>query len=176
MELSNLEFKLLNIFWLTENQKTDLCAHGKVFVKIGDEIICDENTFDITVSSTALYLLRSLKENYKKDDYASQILPCCGFNFYAEDINSDFVNIIGCPSGIDFSITHLENGKIELKTENNSSTTIDFESYKFIVLEFVNEVENFYKNSLEKTLPDDEIDRNGYIAFWNEWKTLKTDY
>ncbi|UOE39147.1 hypothetical protein [Chryseobacterium oryzae] len=102
MNSENFEFKLLSLYWLGNmNEELDLCAHGKLFVKIGDEIICDENTSEITVSSTALYLMRTLEENYKKDDYASQLLPCCGFNFFAENENDDFVNIVGCPSGID---------------------------------------------------------------------------
>ncbi|WP_225586969.1 hypothetical protein [Algoriphagus sp. Y33] len=55
---------------------TDLCAHGHVFVKIGDEVIADKDSLDMTVSATALYLMRTLKDNYKKGYYASQLLPC----------------------------------------------------------------------------------------------------
>ncbi|HLR35254.1 MAG TPA: hypothetical protein VK071_08020 [Tissierellales bacterium] len=30
-------------------------------------------------------------------------------------------------------------------------------------------VEDYYKKSSNKILPEDEFERDGYIAFWNEW-------
>jgi hypothetical protein len=64
---NSFELKLLELHWLNNSdEQTDLCCHGKVFFKIGDEIVCDKDTFEITVSSTALHLMRTLKENYKK--------------------------------------------------------------------------------------------------------------
>ena len=34
-------------------------------------------------------------------------------------------------------------------------------------------IEDFYKKAREKILPEDEIDREGYLAFWKEWRDLK---
>ena len=114
MDSINFELKLLSLYWLeTMEEEIDLCAHGKLFVKIGNEIICDESNFEITVSSTALHLMRTLEENYQKDKYSSQLLPCCGFNFFAESENDDYLNILGCPSGIDWTIIHTENNKVK---------------------------------------------------------------
>lgn len=91
----NFDIKILDLHWIKNiDDPTDLCAHGYVFVKIGDEVVADRDSLDFTVSATALYLMRTLKNNYKKDDYASQLLPCCGHFIIAED-KKDFVNICG---------------------------------------------------------------------------------
>jgi len=98
MKDNDFDLKILDLHWIKDiDQSIDLCAHGHVFVKIGEEVIADKDSLDVTVSSTALYLMRTLKDNYKKDDYASQLLPCCGHFFMAEEEN-DFVNICGCVS------------------------------------------------------------------------------
>jgi len=152
MNSENFEFKLLSLYWLGNmNEELDLCAHGKLFVKIGDEIICDENTSEITVSSTALYLMRTLEENYKKDDYASQLLPCCAFNFFAENENDDFVNIVGCPSGIDWTITHTDNKKIKHVTEKGNEAELEFKIYKKIILNLLIKLKTFTEKVNQKS-------------------------
>jgi hypothetical protein len=143
-------------------------------VKIGDEVIADKDSLDVTVSATALYLMRTLKNNYKKDDYASQLLPCCGHFIIADDDN-DFVNICGCPSGIDWTIIHTDDGKIKHITDNGQKATVDKEVYKKIVLDFADKVENFYKTSLPKTIPTDDFDKKGYLTFWKEWRHLRDE-
>ena len=108
MTRKTFDLKLLDIHWINDfDDPTDLCAHGHIFVKIGDEVVADKDSLDVTVSATALYLMRTLKDNYKKDDYESQLLPCCGHFMYADD-NNDFVNICGCTSGIDWTIIHTD--------------------------------------------------------------------
>ena len=86
MQKSNFEINLIDLFWLkSDDEENDLYAHGDVYVKIEDEIVCDENTLDVTVTAACLYLLRSLSENYKKGNYDSQLLPCCGFVTYFDE-------------------------------------------------------------------------------------------
>ena len=43
-----------------EDDPNDFCLHGNVTVMIGDEIL----QYDCTVSSTALYLLKTLTQNH----------------------------------------------------------------------------------------------------------------
>ena len=50
---------------------------------------------------------------------------------------------------------------------------IPIDEYRQTVFAFADLIETFYKTSEDKKIPKDEFDRNGYIAFWNEWKTLR---
>lgn len=176
MTNNNFDIKILDLHWINNvDDPTDLCAHGHVFVKIGNEVIVDKDSLDITVSATGLYLMRTLKVNYKKDNYASQLLPCCGHYIIAEDDN-DFVTICGCPSGIDWTIIHTDDNKIKHIAESGQEAIIDKEAYKFLVLEFADEVENFYKTSLPKAIPTDDFDKKGYLAFWKEWRNLRGEW
>jgi hypothetical protein len=176
MTENKFDIKLFDLHWIEDlDDPTDLCAHGHVFVKIGDEIVADKDSLDVTVSATALYLMRTLKGNYKKDDYASQLLPCCGHFIIADDDN-EFVNICGCPSGIDWTIIHTNDNKIKHISDNGQEATIDIEQYKKMVLGFADQVENFYKTSLPKTIPIDDFDKKGYLMFWKEWRNLRDEW
>lgn len=176
MAENNFDIKLIDLFWIKEvDDPTDLCAHGHVFVKIGNEIIADKDSLDVTVSATALYLMRTLKEDYKEGDYASQLLPCCG-HFIIADNEKDFVDICGCPSGIDWTIIHTTDHKIKHVTNSGQEATIDIEVYKKIVLDFADQVESFYKTSLPKTIPTSDFDKKGYLTFWKEWRKLRDEW
>jgi hypothetical protein len=175
MTENNFDIKLLDFHWIKDiDDPTDLCAHGHFFVKIGNEIVADKDSLDVTVSVTALYLMRTVNEDYKKDDYASQLLPCCGHFLIADDEN-DFVNICGCPSGIDWTIIHTDDNKIKHVTDSGQEATIEKDAYKKIVFDFADQVDNFYKTSLPKTIPSDEFDKRGYLTFWKEWRNLRDE-
>ncbi len=141
----------------------DLCLHGHVVVKIGEEIF----EYNATVSAASLYLLRTLTENHIIHN-GEAMLPCCGHSMFAnDDLRS--VDIYGCSNGIDWSAIH-EDGKIKLVTEADKITFIDIDDYRDEVYAFANKVEAFYKKCSPKNMPTDEFERNGYIAFWNEWR------
>ena len=106
------------------------------------------------------------KNHIIHDDQA--MLPCCGHSMYAnEDLSS--VGISGCQNGVDWSAIH-ENGKIKLVTEAGKETLVDVDNYKEEVLVFADKIEAFYKKCLPKNMPSEEYERNGYTAFWNEWR------
>lgn len=148
------------------NEEEDFCLHGYATVQIGKEIF----EYEATVSSTALYLLKSLKDDHKIYE-SNQMLPCCGFFMIAnEDLSK--VDICGCPEGIDWSVYH-ENDKIVLITESGNITKISNNDYRNTVFAFADKIEAFYHKSKAKTLPNDDFDKNGYIAFWNEWKAIR---
>ena len=88
----------------------------------------------------------------------------------------DFVNICGCPSGIDWTIIHTDDHKIKHVTNSGQEATIDKDVYKKIVLDFADQVENFYKKSLPKTIPKDDFDKKGYLTFWKEWRNLRDEW
>lgn len=176
MTNNNFDIKILDLHWIKDvDDPTDLCAHGHVFLKIGDEVVADKDSLDVTVSSTALYLMRTIKDNYKKDDYSSQLLPCCGHFFMADEENY-CVAIMGCPSGIDWTIIHTDDGKIKHITDSGQEAIVEKEEYKKLVLDFADQVENFYKTSLPKTIPTDDFDKKGYLTFWKEWRHLRDEW
>lgn len=38
---------------------------------------------------------------------------------------------------------------------------------------FIKKVENFYEKAGKRILPEDKMEREGYLAFWREWDDLK---
>lgn len=140
----------------------DLCLHGHATAYIGNERL----EFDATVSATALYLLKTLTEEHIIHE-DNQMLPCCG-HFYIPDENLENVAIIGCDSGIDWTVKHSGKNVI-LILDSGAETTVPLEEYKREVYQFADKIENYYKLCSPKNMPSDEFTRNGYIAFWNEW-------
>ena len=77
-----------NLHWIDEttDPAKDMCAHGSVRFRIGEDVFADE-TKDCTVSAAALYLLRTLEEPLAGDPRREEALfPCCGFTML--DVNA----------------------------------------------------------------------------------------
>lgn len=166
------DIKILDLHWLKNiDDPTDLCAHGHLYVKIGNQIVSDKEAGDWTISATALYLMRTIKSNYKANDFASQLLPCCGHFMLLEEKTNKLL-IIGCPSGIDWTIVHQDN-KVKHITDNGQEAVLDIQEYKTLVFNFADQVEQFYKDSAPKNIPDDESDKHAYLTFWKEWRELR---
>ena len=146
-----------------EDDPQDLCLHGHATARIGDEIF----EYDATVSATALYLLKSVSEDHIINQ-DNQMLPCCGFNMWPKDDGSGDVFIAGCVNGVDWSVIH-EGNRVKLITETGKETLVKIEDYKEEVFRFADSVEDYYKKCTPKILPEDEYDREGYLAFWKEW-------
>jgi len=169
----DFDIKIIDLNWAQkEDDPTDLCAHGHVHVKIGNEVVADKDTFELTLSSTALHLMRTITCDYKKGDFGNQLLPCCG-HFLIADETMDFITICGCPSGIDWTIIHIDDQNIKHITERGQEAIISKEKYIKLVLDFADQIEQFYKMSKSKIIPTDDFDRRGYLAFWNEWRILR---
>ena len=154
------KIELENLCWIdgTLDNPKDLCLHGDVTVQIGDETF----KYNATVSATALYLLKTVSQNhiiYKEN----QMLPCCGDLLIANDDLSN-VDIYGCPNGIDWTVIH-NGGNVKIVTENNKETIVNINDYIEEVYKLADKVDSFYKKCTNKILPDDEFNRNGYIAF-----------
>ena len=152
----------LKWFESVEDERMDLCLHGRGIAQIGDE------TFecDCTVSSTALYLLKSLTEDHPNSK-SNQMFPCCGFSIYpCKDTGN--VDICGCPNGVDWSVIH-DGDKVRLVTEAGKEVIIAIDEYREAVYSFADKIESFYSASPPK-MPYDEEERIAYTAFWDEWK------
>ena len=155
--------------WLPGSDETeDLCLHGHAAVMIGDKLL----EYDATVSATALYLLKSTREDHIRGA-GLQMLPCCGHFLIAnEDLTR--VEIVGCDYGIDWSVLHEGDG-VRLVTESGGNVWVSMTDYRRTVFAFADEIERFYTESKPKKIPHDEFERNGYLAFWNEWRTLRQE-
>lgn len=168
---SKFVIDILDSHWIhgEKDNPDDLCLHGNVYVKIGEEVVADN--YRCTVSSTALYLLKSLELDHTMGASSNQMLPCCGHFIIPSDVD-DTVEICGCENGIDWSVLHTK-GHVKLITEKGNHINIDLSTYMDIFFEFVDKVEKFYKNSRAKNIPTDEFKSDGYIKFWREWNNRR---
>jgi hypothetical protein len=173
---------LLEIFWLERfDDPDDRCAHGKVSVTIGSEIVaCNSADPDDwwTLSAMALHLLRTLETNHTKDaPVAACLVPGEGHHIDHEE-DSPIVHIetaYPMADGRNWWVRRSGN-EVTLETEAGCSTTLRFEDYKQQVLSFVDIVEDFYKCSTKKNLPDNTYDRTAYLKFWTEWTTRRSKW
>ena len=151
--------------WLTgeRDDPEDRCLHGHVEVRIGEAVVA----YDCTVSAAALYLLKTLTGDHiiHQDN---QLLPCCGF-FLVADKALENVTIIGCDYGVDWSVVH-DGDSVRLILEDGREERVPLEAYRREVFRFADSVEAFYRACSPKKIPEDPFDRDGYTAFWNEWR------
>ncbi|MDQ4141475.1 MAG: hypothetical protein M3142_13280 [Bacteroidota bacterium] len=173
MQGKSFDIRILKLNWIQHvDDPTDLCAHGSVFVRIADKIICDDKDGDgWTLSATALHLMRTLERNYCPGDFAGLLIPCCGFFMIANEMG-DQVNLCGCPNGFDWIIKH-EGNVVRHIADTGEQAVINWYNYLKLVLSFADKVQQFYHASTPKTLPSDDFDLNGYKAFWTEWQSLR---
>ena len=170
---NSFEIEILKFHWINKddpNDKQDLCLHGEIFIRIGDEILSDFESGSWTLSAASFFLLRTLKTDYKPDDFENQLIPCCGHFIVAEENKPVF--IYGCPNGIDWSIKHITGRQVKHISQKGSEATITEEEYRMIVFDFADKVEQYYKDN-PRVLPEDEFDLQGYKGFWRDWKYLR---
>ena len=173
---------MLKIHWLeNHDDPNDRCAHGKVKVKINEEIVAN-NTDDPddwwTLSAMALHLLRTLDSNHtQKNPIADCLVPGEGHHIDHQE-NNPIVHIetaYPMVNGRNWWVTHSNNQTI-LETETGNTITISFDRYKQEILSFVDKVETFYNNSKPKVLPRNKYDRDAYNKFWAEWKSRRSKW
>lgn len=147
-----------------QDDPEDLCLHGRVRVRFGDTVIEDAGT----VSATALYLLKTLSEDKVMTPYDIQMIPCCGHTLIA---NKDLreVTISGCDKGTDWTTLH-EGDTVRFLLPSGQEERVSLAAYREAVLRFADKAEAFYKACTPKKIPENEFDRDGYTAFWNEWR------
>ena len=164
----DFEIKIKKLYWIdgTQDNKEDLCLHGDLEIRINDQIV----EYSPTVSTTGLRLLRSLFEDHQ-GDHGEQLFPCCGNTMLANK-EGNKVEIIGCDQGLDWSIKH-KNGLVTIEADENLKTTYYYLQYKKEILNFTKQIEDFYKKAGKRILAEDEMDKEGYLAFWKEWKHLR---
>ena len=147
----------------------DLCLHGHVTVQFSDTVLEDIGT----VSATALYLLKTLTEDKVMAYHDIQMIPCCG-HFLIANAELTEVQISGCDTGTDWSTIH-EGDMVRLILPSGQEEVVTLREYQYEVLDFAKSVKRCYDACTPKEIPEDEFERNGYTAFWNEWQRRYND-
>ena len=164
--MGTFKIKADNFEWIggANDDPQDRCLHGHVTVQFGDTVLEDLGT----VSATALYLLKTLTEDKIMTRYDIQMIPCCG-HFLIANRDLTEVQISGCDNGTDWTTIH-EGNSVRFILASGQEEVVSLREYQYEVLEFAKSVKRFYDSCTPKEIPTDEFERNGYTAFWNEWK------
>lgn len=157
----------INLHWLKgSDPDRDTCAHGNIDLIVNGIRIAtgDEGC----VSAAALFLLRSLERSHTSNDrIAEHLFPHCGHTMWKLDEQED-VLVLGCDSGFDWFVEHLENGSVKLSFESAGDFVVSKEQWQDAVCEFADSVDEFYVNSPSK-IHSDEMSEKGFLAFREEW-------
>lgn len=167
-ERSVLEIRFTDLHWLEDmDETTDLCAHGSAFVRIGGDVVCGD--LDTAVGAAALNLLRTLQDEHIGAGGQDCLLPHCGHSMFAER-GGDSVVILNCDNGADWTVRHGDDGTIIHESGRGRKVRVGRDNYRELVFALADQVEAFYRASAPKALPNDRADREGYEAFWREWR------
>ena len=181
MDRHGFSIELRKIHWLKNDgndDQDDRCAHGKVKVTIGNEIVAD-NADDSndwwSLTAMALHLLRTLDMNHTSEaPVGGCLVP--GEGHHIDHLENDpMVHIetaYPMVEGKNWWVIH-QAPNVKLVSESANETIIPFENYRNEVLNFVDQVEHFYKKSKPKLLPEDDYDKKGYLKLWNEWNSRR---
>ena len=162
-----------SLSWILENgdDPTDQCAHGGVHFRVNETTFVKATDGRWALSAAAMNLLRTLQESRTRDaqiETGSYLFPCCGQSVYIWDGRLVYP---GCPTGIELCVTR-EGDVVRISGGEGAEETVSADEWKLAVLEFVAQIEMFYEKSAPKVVPDEDIEREGWAAFWTEWKRL----
>ncbi|HBI42802.1 MAG TPA: hypothetical protein DDY78_08080 [Planctomycetales bacterium] len=168
----------VNLRWIrgAADDPKDLCAHGEVAFRIGDDALLDPTSSkEFTVSAAALYLLRTLSVPHSKDApvgdrlFPYRLFPCCGFSMFDLAEQEDVV-ICGCPNGEDFEVLHeVGAAGVVIRAGDGRKWRVEWPEWRATVFGFADSVSNFYATCSPKQ-PWDEEDRKGFDKFVSEWE------
>jgi len=152
----------------TADDPSDLCAHGRVELRVGDTVFVRPEDGVWTVSAAGLFLLRSVQADHPlqgKVLAANNLFPCCGFDVY---LYQGKLAVPGCPNGADVAVLH-DGGRVRLSTAG-ASAEVTLEAWRPAVLSFAREVEAFYSRCTPKGPAPEAEAREGWAEFWREWR------
>lgn len=175
MSHPEFEIRILRQHWIKDDgrfDEFDRCSHGEVNIRIGSEELSSTETGALSLSSAALFLMRTLDQDCGFQEYSNYLVPCCGHAIFSDEDGENLVVIPGCNHGLDWKVKHIEN-VVELETENGTTARLSFDKYKEAILAFVDDVEDFYGDPGKKSLMDDKDDDEAFARFWQEWYARK---
>jgi hypothetical protein len=173
MTIGKFNIEVKEVGWYDDEMGTlDRCAHGSICISIGAETIANGDNW-WNLSATGIHLLRTLFENHTNENKVGDVLvPFEGHHLNHFPDSRIHVETGGAYDlGSDWYVEHIDD-TVKLST-SNQSITIPWENYKNEVLKLVISVETLFNNSEDRTLPEDEYDKDAYLKFWSEWHELK---
>jgi hypothetical protein len=167
--------QILEQGWLKEcDPEMDLCSHGRISLIIGDTRIADEGE-ELGISESALAMLRTIDSNHSADKPVAQqmIFHGCGN-----------ILMMGCPIGIDWSITHLDDDTVQIgnivwypetnksKAKWYSGLTVKMSAteYRDQVCRFACQAKELFHGITKR--PAEDFDKQQHEDFWNEYNEL----
>lgn len=157
-----------NLHWLADNAAEDLCAHGSVEVRIGDQLVMQHSDgAGWSVSAAALLLLRSLSLDHRPDAPLNEnLVPCCGTALTLHEGPQD-PHITGCPFGFNWWVRHFGD-RVRLETVEGVCVECSIEQWRDAVFRFADTVKAFYEGCVPKVFCLD-FEEPGYWALHREW-------
>lgn len=165
--------KLSNPHWSDKlDGLDDQCIHGQIIFQINDITFVNTSDGDLSPTTAALYLLRSLEndhtgENSLTSDSNSNIFPECGFTVW---VNKGELLIMGCENGINCDIVHAD-GKVRISNINGVEE-VEKTEWLIAVINFAQQISAFYGSQKSKNIIEDKTDREGWELFWKEYNEL----
>jgi len=154
----------------------DQCAHGKVEFTIDGAALIAPSYGEWTLSAAALYLLRALSDDHSRENPVAEdnfLFPCCGFTVWLTE-GRYRVMCMGCSHGIEIYIRH-ESSAVHI-TSGERCFTVLSQEWHAAVIGFADQIESYYARCSPKAEPDDLIDREGWTAFWSEWRERRGNW
>jgi hypothetical protein len=151
----------------------DHCAHGRVDFRIGNAVFVRPKDDILTVSAAALFLMRTLEGDHTKQDPVAEhnlLFPYSGHSVWPCEGKYSVI-CMGCPQGVDPEITHYRD-RVQVRL-GTKKAVVSYKEWKAAVFDFADEVLDFYQRCTPKEEPYDELDRNGWQLFWEEWTTRR---
>lgn len=163
-----MELQIYNLHWLPHiPEQHDLCAHGAVRVRIGEELLETGDQADYCVSVGALYLLRTLERDHMPAaPIGDQLIPHCGHTMYVLAGQRE-IEIHHCAEGLDWEVQH-HGQQVLLRTPAGAEEWIAADVWRRAVHQCADAVAAFYQRSLPKE-PLYEHEQEPFAIFQQEW-------
>ncbi len=178
MSLAPFEIEITSQGWITdtaESARSDLCSHGEIRLVIGGQLIVPgDESFDYTISTSALSLLRTLESSHSPAaPVADQLVMHCGGLLMSS-----------CPIGVDWSVTHVDRRvrlhdvvRVDDVTDRGGTRFLGLEAelaeeeYGRRVVAFAAKAQELFAG-VEKEFGEDDYERDLYPPFWEEYDRL----
>lgn len=171
--MAKIELQPTQMHWMDGSDPfKDCCAHGGVYLKIGDAVVSDGTKNDWSVSTAAFNFLRTLFHDQPRTG-REDLIPHCGFTMWLVDSEPDGLYMPNCDIGLDWTIKH-EGTQIIHEFRDGTQVVTTLSEWRSAVCKFADEVYEFMHTAWPKEITD-EMDREGFEHFLSLWQKRRAD-